>query len=84
MILEVRLISCLPESNEGMNKDFLIISGEWHEGLHCLTREGIPGGVCRSRYITFKSPRFPFDIFYTHFPPFVFVIEFFFNLCPFF
>ena len=24
--LEVRLISCLPDSNKGMNKDFLIIS----------------------------------------------------------
>jgi len=41
----VRLIPCLPESNKGMNKDFLIISGEWHTGLHCLTREGTPDGV---------------------------------------
>ena len=41
----VRLISCLPESNKGMNKDFLVISGEWHNKLHCPTREGTPGGV---------------------------------------
>ena len=25
---EVRLISCLPDSNKGMNKDFLIVLGE--------------------------------------------------------
>ena len=41
----VRLISCLPEPNKGMNKDYLIISGEWHDGLHCPTREGTPGGM---------------------------------------
>ena len=33
----VRLISCLIESNKGMDKDYLIISGEWHDGLHCPT-----------------------------------------------
>ena len=43
--LVVRLISCLPESNKCMNRDFSIISGEWHDGLHCSTREGTPGGV---------------------------------------
>ncbi|KAK9983446.1 hypothetical protein SO802_032971 [Lithocarpus litseifolius] len=30
---EVRLIQCLPNSNKGLKKDFLIISGEWHDGL---------------------------------------------------
>jgi len=55
---EVRLISCLPDSNKGMNKDFLIISREWHDGLPCLTREGIPGGVFRSRFFTSKLPFF--------------------------
>ena len=29
----VRLISCLPKSNKGMKDDFLITSGEWHDGL---------------------------------------------------
>ena len=41
----VRLISCLIESNKGMDKDYLIILGEWHDGLHCPTWEGTPGGV---------------------------------------
>ena len=53
--LEVRLISRLPDSNKSMNKDFLIISGEWHDGLPCPTREGLPGGVFRSRFIISKS-----------------------------
>ena len=37
---EVRLISYLPDSNKGMNRDFLIISGEWHDGFPCPTRKG--------------------------------------------
>ena len=43
----VRLIQCLPESSKGLNKDFLIVSGEWHEGVHCPTMEGTPGGAFR-------------------------------------
>ena len=43
--LKVRLISYLPDSNKGMNMDFLIVSGEWHDSLPRLTREGTPGGV---------------------------------------
>ena len=39
---EVRLIQCLPDSNKGLKKDFLIILGEWHDGLPCPTREGKP------------------------------------------
>jgi len=68
-----------------MNKNFLIISREWHNGLHCPTRDGVPGGVFRSRFITLKSPLFLFDIFCTHLFLFlfVFVIEFFFDLCYF-
>ena len=42
---KVRLISCLSKSNKCMNQDFLIVSGEWHDGLHCLTRDGQLGGV---------------------------------------
>ena len=41
----VRLIQCLPESNKGLNKDYLIVSGEWHDGLPCPMVEGEPGGV---------------------------------------
>ena len=43
--LEVKLISFLPDSNKDMTKDFLIISGEWHDGLPYPTREGKPNGV---------------------------------------
>ena len=42
---EVRLIQCLPKSNKGLKNDFLIVSGEWHDGLPCSTREGQPGGA---------------------------------------
>lgn len=41
----VRLISCLPETNKGMDEDFLIVLGEWHDGLHRLTKDGTLGGV---------------------------------------
>ena len=41
----VRLVSCLPKSNKGMKDDYLITSGEWHDGLHYPTRKGELGGV---------------------------------------
>ena len=41
----VRPISCLPKSTKGIKDDKLIISEEWHDGLHCPTRAGDPGGV---------------------------------------
>ena len=47
---EVRLILCLPDFNNGMNKDYLIVSGEWHDGLHCPTRKGTLGGARESRF----------------------------------
>ena len=40
----VRLIQCLPTSNKNLKEDFLIFSGEWHDGLSCPTDEGEPGG----------------------------------------
>ena len=40
---EVRLIQCLPTSNKNLKEDFLIFSGEWHDGLPCPTEEGEPG-----------------------------------------
>ena len=55
---EVKLISCLPDSNKGMNKDFLIVLGEWHDDLPYPMREGLLGGVFRYRFITSKSPFF--------------------------
>lgn len=53
----VRLISCLLESNKGLDQDFLIVSGEWHDGLHCPTRDGQLGGV----FIGLSEPSFPID-----------------------
>ena len=59
----VRLILCLPESNKGMDKDFLIVSGEWHDRLHCLTQGGTLGGVFRFRFTTLTIPLFLLTIF---------------------
>ena len=41
----VRLFQCLPESSKSLNKDFLIVSGAWHDSLPYPTREGTPGGA---------------------------------------
>ena len=41
---EVKLIQCLPTSNKNLKEGFLILSGEWHDGLSCLTKEGEPSG----------------------------------------
>ena len=42
---EVRLISCLPKSNKDLKDDYLVISEDWHDGLHCPIRAGPPGRV---------------------------------------
>ena len=42
---DVRLISCLPKSNKGVKDDYLIVSGEWNNGLHCPTQVGDLGVV---------------------------------------
>ena len=42
---KVWLIQCLPESSKGLNKDFLIVSGAWHDGLPCPIEKGASGGV---------------------------------------
>ena len=39
----VKLISYLLNSSKGMDKDFLLILGGWHDGIHCPTKEGEPG-----------------------------------------
>ena len=41
---EVRLIQCLPVSNKGLKVNFFIFSGQWHDGLPYLVKEGTPGG----------------------------------------
>ena len=51
---KVRLIQCLPESNKGLNKDFLIMSKGWHDGLHFPTEEGgTRWGIQSRRGLTF-------------------------------
>ena len=45
----VRLVSCLPKFNKGMKDDFLIVSGEWLDGLYCPVQEGELGKVPRFR-----------------------------------
>ena len=59
---EVRLISCLLDTNKGIDKDFLIISGEWHDGLHCPTRDRKPGGVLRFRLIALTLSLFSLTV----------------------
>ena len=41
----VRLISYLPKSNKDMKDDYLIVSEEWSDGLHCPNQAGDLGGV---------------------------------------
>ena len=55
-VLIVRLILCHPKSNKGMDKDYLIVSGEWHDGLHYPTQEGTLGGVLRFRFMILTIP----------------------------
>ena len=43
----VRLISCLPKSNEGMKDDYLIVSRPWHDGLHCPVKRESQVGYIR-------------------------------------
>ena len=52
----VRLILCHPKSNKGMDKDYLIVSGEWHDGLHYPTQEGTLGGILRFRFMILTIP----------------------------
>ena len=74
--LEVRLISCLPDSNKGMNKDFLIVLGEWHNGLPYPMREGNPSrALCLG--LLLESHFFYLDMFCTRLPMFILTIGFF-------
>ena len=41
----VRLILCFSKSNKGLKDNYLIASGEWHNGLHCPTQGGELGRV---------------------------------------
>ena len=52
---EVRMIQCLPISNKGLKEDFLIFSGQWHDGLPCPVKEGEPGGELTYLIFIFNS-----------------------------
>ena len=43
----IRLISFLPKSNKGMKDDYLIVSKEQHDGLHCPTQREFQVGYPR-------------------------------------
>ena len=66
---EVRLIQCLPTSNNGLKEDFLIFSRGWHDGLPCPTKEGKPGGgLTVNLYALVCVPlSFPLSTFLTKF-----------------
>ena len=55
---KIGLIQCLPESSKGLNKDFLIMSGEWHDGLSCPTRKGQPSVVLGVGKMIYSLPCF--------------------------
>ena len=67
---EVKLILCLPDSNKGMNKDFLIVLGEWHDDLPCPMREGQLGGVLGLSLFLLSYPFFTL----THSVPIFFLL----------
>ena len=48
------MIQCLPVSNKGLKEDFLIFSGQWHDGLSCPVKEGEPGGELTYLVFIFK------------------------------
>lgn len=54
-VLSVRLISCLPKSNKGLDQDFMIVLSEWHDDLRYPTRDRQLGGV----FIGLSKPFFP-------------------------
>ena len=58
---EVRLIQCLPESNKGLNKDFLIFSREWHDGPPTRQERDNQVGFWVFRTFMFTSPFFFFS-----------------------
>ena len=49
--LESRLIQCLPKSSKGLNKDFMIVSEEWHDDIPCPKKEGRLGGALEKKKI---------------------------------
>ena len=73
--LEVRLLSCLPDSNKGMNKDYLIVSREWHNGLHCPQEKGHQVGLLSlGLFVLMIIPLFISSIFYAPSFPYLLLV----------
>ena len=61
---EIRLIQCLPISNKGLKDDFFIFSGQWHDGLPCLVKEGTPCGGLTVKFYILTYAILPFSLFF--------------------
>ena len=60
----IRLIQCLPISNKGLKDDFLIFSGQWHDGLPCPVKEGTPGGGPIAKFYISTCTILPFPLLF--------------------
>ena len=61
---EVRLIKCLPISNNGLKDDFLIFSGQWHNGLPYPVKEGTPSGGSIAKFYILTYTILPFPLLF--------------------
>ena len=59
---EVRLIKCLPISNNGLKDDFLIFSGQCHDDLPCPVKKGTPGGGLIAKFYNLTCTILPFPL----------------------
>ena len=75
----IMLTSYHPKSNKGLDEDYLILSGDWHDGLCCPVRDGEPSGVTGGLRL-----RFFFFFFTCVFPLNIHIYVFFFFFMTFF
>ena len=61
---EIRLIQCLPISNKGLKDDFLVFSGQWHDGLPCPVKEGTPGRGPTTKFYILTYIILPFPLIF--------------------
>ena len=60
----IRLIQCLTISNKGLKDDFLIFSGQWHDGLPCPVKEGTLGGGPIAKFYIVTCTILPFPLLF--------------------